>query len=174
MNSHTRRLKYSFSSPPSDKGFTLIELMVVVAIASILVSMAVPSFTALMKDSRMRSEANGLLGAFVYARTEAVRRGNLVHIGSQGAGGGIVAWVDQTGGTAGTWEAGEELRLWEPINSSMTINSAGSFSSFTFYGNGLANTSDVLTLCDNRTGETGRTLTLLITGLTYLSDTACT
>jgi type IV fimbrial biogenesis protein FimT len=171
MNLFRRRLNYR---PVSEKGFTLIELMVVIAIAGILVSMATPSFTALTKNSRMRSEANALIGAFAYARTEAVRRANLVNIGTQGAGGGIVVWVDQAGGTAGSWDAGEELRLWEPIHNSMTINSAGNINFFTFNGTGLVNTADVLTLCDDRTGETGRTITLLVSGLTYISDVPCT
>ncbi|MBL4607770.1 MAG: GspH/FimT family pseudopilin [Pseudomonadales bacterium] len=156
-----------------DKGFTLIELMVVIAIAGILVSLATPSFTNMTKNSRMRSEANALLGAFAYTRTEAVKRGNTVRIGTQGANGGLVAWVDQTGGTANSWDAGEELRLWEPIHNSMTINSGGSNSSFAFNGSGLVNTADVLTICDDRTGETGRTITLLVSGLTYISDVTC-
>ena len=171
MNSHKRRLKHRSSS---EKGFTLIELMVVIAIAGILVSMAAPSFTAMTKNSRMRSEANALIGAFAYARTEAVRRGNQVHIGAQGGGGGVVVWVDQTGGTANSWDAGEELRLWEPIHNSMAINSAGNINFFTFNGTGVVNTADVLTICDDRTGETGRTITLLVSGLTYISDVTCT
>ena len=170
MNSYRRHLKYKSSS---EKGFTLIELMVVIAIASILISMAVPSFTAMTKNSRMRSEANALIGAFAYARTEAVRRGNQVHIGAQGGGGGVVAWVDQTGGTADSWDAGEELRLWEPMHNSMTINSAGNINFFIFNGTGAVNTSDDLTICDDRTGETGRIIKILVSGLTYISDVTC-
>jgi type IV fimbrial biogenesis protein FimT len=173
MNSHRHRLKHILFRPSSEKGFTLIELMVVIAIAGILVSMAAPSFTNMTKNSRMRSEANALIGAFAYARTEAVRRGNEVHIGAQGGGGGVVVWVDQTGGTANSWDAGEELRLWEPMHNSMTISSAGNINSFRFNGAGIVNTADVLTLCDDRTAETGRTITLLVSGLTYISDITC-
>lgn len=154
-------------------GFTLIELMVVIAIAGILVSMATPSFIEMTKDSRMRSEANALLGAFAYARTEAVKRGNSVHVGVAGTGGGVMVWVDAAGGTTNSRDAGEELRIWEPIHDTMSINSAGNNPFFIFTGTGIVSPSDTLTLCDNRTAETGRSLTVLVSGLTYISDVTC-
>ena len=155
------------------QGFTLIELMVVIAIAGILVSMATPSFVELTQNSRMRSEANALLGAFAYARTEAVKRGNNVHIGVAGTDGRMMAWVDATGGTADSWDAGEELRMWEPLHTSIEINSANNISAFSFSATGVINSADVLTICDDRTGETGRTLTILLSGLTYLTNVPC-
>ena len=155
-------------------GFTLIELMVVIAIAGILVSMAAPSFTELTRDSRMRSETNALLGAFAYARTEAVRRGNIVHIGVAGTDGRVAVWVDAAGGTTNSWDAGEELRIMEPLaNNAITLSSAGSNSFYFFNASGLINSADVVTVCDNRTAETGRQLTILISGLTFLSDVTC-
>ena len=172
MNSLRCRIKHLPFRASHSKGFTLIELMVVIAIAGILVSLAAPSFTNLTKNSRMRSEANALIGAFAFARTEAIKRGNNVFIGAR-TGGGTVVWVDQTGGTANSWDAGEELRLWEPPHSSISISSTGGFSSFMFSGTGIVNNSDTLTLCDDRTGETGRTITLLVSGLSYVSDVTC-
>jgi len=154
-------------------GFTLIELMVVIAIAGILVSIAAPSFVEMTKDSRMRSEANALLGAFAYARTEAIKRGNSVHLGLGGADDGFMVWIDAAGGTANSRDAGEELRIWEPLHDTMSINSGGSNAFFIFTGTGVVSPNDTLTLCDNRTAETGRSLTVLVSGLTYLSDVTC-
>ena len=62
MNSLRCRIKHLPFRASHSKGFTLIELMVVIAIAGILVSLAAPSFTNLTKNSRMRSEANALIG----------------------------------------------------------------------------------------------------------------
>jgi len=135
--------------------------------------MAVPSFVELTKNSRMRSEANALLGAFAYARTEAVRRGTAVHIGTAGTGGRVMVWVDATGGTANSRDAGEELRILEPLHNSMQLTSAGNNTFFFFNGSGLIDSADVLTICDDRSGETGRTLRILISGLTFLSDVPC-
>jgi len=55
-------------------GFTLIELVVVIALVSILVSLAVPSFTSLMADQRAKNAATDLFTALTHARGEALSR----------------------------------------------------------------------------------------------------
>ncbi|TQV71219.1 prepilin-type N-terminal cleavage/methylation domain-containing protein [Exilibacterium tricleocarpae] len=57
-----------------NKGFTLIELMIALAIFGILLGVAVPSFTALMNDKNMISQMTKLTAVIAYARSEAVTR----------------------------------------------------------------------------------------------------
>ncbi|MDP4529753.1 GspH/FimT family pseudopilin [Alkalimonas delamerensis] len=59
---------------PRDKGFTLIELMVTVAVMAITLTVAVPAFTQLINGNRLTSQANEVLSALSYARSEAIRR----------------------------------------------------------------------------------------------------
>src|SRR5437868_13985388 len=51
-------------------GFTLTELMAVIAIAAILMAIGVPSYRYVGASYRMSSEVNGLLGDLQFARSE--------------------------------------------------------------------------------------------------------
>jgi type IV fimbrial biogenesis protein FimT len=55
-------------------GFTLIELMVALAVGSVLLSFALPSFRSYIQDQRVRAGAESFYGALTLARSEAIKR----------------------------------------------------------------------------------------------------
>jgi type IV fimbrial biogenesis protein FimT len=59
-------------------GFTLTELMVVVAIVAIMLSIGLPSYRYITNSYRMSAELNSLVGDLMYARAEAIREGQPV------------------------------------------------------------------------------------------------
>jgi type IV fimbrial biogenesis protein FimT len=59
-------------------GFTVTELLVVMAIVAILLGIGLPSYRYITNSYRMSAEVNGLLGDLQYARAEAIRQGQTV------------------------------------------------------------------------------------------------
>jgi type IV fimbrial biogenesis protein FimT len=62
------------TTPHCSNGFTLPELLITIAVASILLGVAVPSFSGLMMSNRLTTQANDLVGAINFARSEAIKR----------------------------------------------------------------------------------------------------
>lgn len=62
------------------RGFTVLELMIAVAVLGILLGVGVPSFNAIMRQNRLAGQTNDFLAAAAMARSEAVKRGTLVSL----------------------------------------------------------------------------------------------
>lgn len=63
---------------PQVQGFSLIELMIAIAIAALLLVMGIPSFTTLIQNSKLRSAAENCLAGLQRARAEALQNNSNV------------------------------------------------------------------------------------------------
>ncbi|WP_031437523.1 GspH/FimT family pseudopilin [Methylobacter tundripaludum] len=66
-------------------GVTLIELIITISIAGILVSIAIPSFSSIIRSTRLTTYANELVTSLNLARSEAVKRGVQVSVRKKGS-----------------------------------------------------------------------------------------
>ncbi|WP_324778924.1 GspH/FimT family pseudopilin [Thiobacillus sedimenti] len=62
------------------RGFTLVELLVGLAVGAILLAIALPGYAYLARASRLAAITNDLLTALQLARSEAIKRGTRVTV----------------------------------------------------------------------------------------------
>jgi len=106
MNTHTAHLAATASTqlrplrrtPRRSFGFTLVELLLAIAVATILLSVGAPSFTALLNSTRLTDASNALLSSMHLARSEAVKRNSRVTLCKSADGSSCAK--------AGGWEQG--------------------------------------------------------------------
>lgn len=78
------------------RGFTLVELLIVLGVGSILLAIAVPGYGFLMNTSRLAAVTNDLVTALQLARSEAVKRGMRVTVCKTGDAGTVPSACDAT------------------------------------------------------------------------------
>jgi type IV fimbrial biogenesis protein FimT len=97
---------------PSDRGFTLIELMIGLAVMGILLAVAVPAFDRFLQNTKIRNAAELTITGLNLARAEALRRNTNVRFqlvsdltASCSASGSSLSWVVSLSDPAGACNA---------------------------------------------------------------------
>ena len=85
-------------NPRAARGFTFIECVVTLFVATGLMTLAAPSFTTYTATQRIRSASYDLMAAMHYARSEAIKRNTTVDIVKAGSG-WASGWRVVAGGT---------------------------------------------------------------------------
>lgn len=148
--------------PRLSSGFTLIELMITLAVVVVLVTIAIPSFRDLLARNELTTTTNAWVGAITAARAEAVKRNQTVVLcgddGKPSAGigsncsaalAGQVRYIDRIDGSVGILHAA----LAGSIGNSLELVSS---TTVRFRGDGVGYLGDdMLTPYDTDTGSGG-------------------
>ncbi|WP_431686870.1 GspH/FimT family pseudopilin [Hahella sp. NBU794] len=156
------------------KGFTLVELMVVLTILAIALAFGLPSMGYIIDSNRLTSSTNELVGALNFARSEAVKRGRTVRIsgpnGKTGWQQGYQVWIDTN--NSSSYDDGEELRIFDAFKDETTA--IGPAAAISFSGSGFASGATSIKLCSgNKNITTGRKVDVSSAGRVTIIDEVC-
>ena len=162
-------------------GFTLVELMITLALVAILATIGVPNFMNFIVNNRLAAQTNELVSALNLARSEAIKRNTRVTVcrsnNGTGCGGtwnnGWIVFVD--GGTGASVDAGDEvLRVWTTgaSDTTLTPTNAG-LASVQFPGFGLTTLATFDLTATHCTGNNARRIDVAASGRISTTKVNC-
>jgi type IV fimbrial biogenesis protein FimT len=155
-----------------NSGFSMFELLITVTIIGVVMGFAIPSMTEFIKNDRLSTQINTMVGHLAYARNTAVTRhqqvvlcasDNLSTCSGNNWKDGWIIFVDAD--SDDDFTAGEEiLRVHEALPDGSTLTSSLG-ASVVYDSRGFAPTSNgTFSLCDARGAEHMKSLSISVTG----------
>lgn len=145
------------------RGFSIVELMIALAIMAVGAMAAAPLFTSLLESSRLTTATNNIIEALATTRSEAVRRGaavKLVPIGGDWKNG----WAVQLSADD------SELKRFDPLPSVVNVTADSTFTIVEYQRTGMRTLPAVnvnLKICAR--SAKGRQITLTVSGATSVN-----
>ena len=154
------------------RGFTLLELMVTIAILAIVAGVGVPSFVRTIENNRVQSAANNFFLSIIQARNEAVKRNAQVVLCKSDDGTACVTTGDWEQGWIGfvssdtTLDSGEPIfAVYDALPGSTTLRAVnGSDDTLTILSDGTTGFAEVFNVCIDTDTERGRSVDISVTG----------
>lgn len=128
------------------RGFTLLEMMVTVAVAAILVTLAVPSFNEAMLGSKLNTQANNFVATVQLARSEAIKRNAPITLCASSNGTSCAATADWGVGWI-VLSGANVLQRHEALPADFQVRKAGGTAALTFPPDVVGATAATFTVC---------------------------
>ena len=141
-------------------GFTILELMMAIAVAGVLAAVALPSYTNMVKNNCMTTSASSLVTSLQLAKSEAVKRRTTITVAPTKNSGDADYSSNEWGEGWTVSDSSETIRIVELTCGIGSTTVDGDDTSVTYDSSGFTNTTSTFTICDDRTGETGREISV--------------
>ncbi len=169
----------------AQRGFTLVEMMVVLALALVLLTIGVPSFNQIIKNNRLIAQTNALSGLLASARSEAITQRAVVTVCGSSDGtacdgqwsAGWISFLDVNGNaTVNTGDGDTVLKYVNTVPDTVGVALDGATTvRFNSQGFAVAGSSGTMLFCDDRGDTHARALNISATGrVSVATDTDAT
>ena len=147
------------------KGFTLVEVLITLAVFLVLITMAVPMFTRSIQGTRADTEIGDLQRALNFARLEAIDRGVTTRLRPT-AGGSV--WTGELTVFDGTGTLANILRVVPAMSSGATLTLTSGVTAIDFNNLGGLSAPSTAVVISYVLGAQSRTLNVCLNGRVLL------
>jgi type IV fimbrial biogenesis protein FimT len=165
-------MKVRISTVTKSAGFTLTELVIVMAIIGILAAVGTPSFLNTLRGNQMATTANELISAMHLARSEAVKRSRTVTVCAS-AGAGCAGSTDWGTGWIVIDPDNNVLRRWESVDGDLTLTGSNNAINYRSTGTVDAAATFELRAAGGCAANQGRDISISVVGRPSVTRTNC-
>jgi len=142
--------------------------MITLALVTLAATIAVPNYQTMIQNNHLSAQTNLLVSTLNFARSEAIKRNVAITLTANDTNIWHSGWL-----VAGLGNA--TIRSQAAFEGDTTLVANASLNTITYRPTGFlqGNTSASFSLCDSRTGETGRTIHVSTTGYINIHNLTC-
>lgn len=161
--------------------FTLIEMLVTIAIVAILAAVALPSYQSIISSGEQKAAVTALIGSLHFARSEAVKRSQAVVLCTSSDNenctddtlwsDGWIIFVDADNDS--DFSSGDEIiKIEQAQGRNVAISTPSNLEkTFRYRSNGQGSTSGLFTVCDSRGSAVAKAISINATGRPQVTET---
>lgn len=165
-----------------ERGFTLIELVITLTVASVLLVVAIPGFNQFIQSNRLTAGTNDFIASISFTRSEALKRASGVGLCPSNSGGtgcdlstswasGWIVFTDTDNNNNWTAATDQVIRAYQTLPAGTAVTASSTLILFNSQGRIPTTTNNDYNFCNTSLGK-GRRITLSPSGQHRIQELA--